>query len=85
MRGPVCPKQRAVPGSVDFAFLENGDVRKVEPARLKINLPCVGLGSDQPAANNGHFHDIDIGQLRTLAVHAVVVGIAHKEIPAGVT
>ena len=82
--GAVGPKQSAVFAAVRLAFLEDRDIGEIEPARLQVDLACVGLGRDQPTADHGHLHHVDIGQLHAPAVDTVEIGVSYKQLARAV-
>ena len=75
----ICPQQGAIIPAVKLPFFQDRDIRKIQPPGLKISLARICFGGDKTAADNGHFHHINIGQLHAFAVYAVVIRITHKQ------
>ena len=65
------------------ALLQEGVVAHVEIARLQVGFAEARLGRDQVGRCHGHDHLVDIGQLLSLFVDAVIVGVACEDVALG--
>ena len=78
---PVLPQQRAVVAAIRLTLFKDRDIGEIEATCLQIRFTRVGLCGDQTACGDRHFDHINIGQLHPARVNAVVIWIAHKQLP----